>query len=249
MTRLSVGTSTERRFFAALNTVTKYFPETGKLAGIYAVALAAGARVDVRDSIARNTEGELSDLKRRYPEVASMAESAALNLMLLAERHRRDGKAELVLECLSKLKDIDCKQGSSRRIAEIRSGAIFYLMSSEAEEMFDASGLVGEERDIFLPCRFPESTLIASYFVGTVKQSACLSVERLDLLRELVSYLQEVFSAHSGNSEIIGQIKKRWTCFEWRGLEPSWWTAATMSCTNPLAEIRSLFENFRISTN
>jgi AAA+ ATPase superfamily predicted ATPase len=193
-------------FLTELRLLHQRFPENGELAGTYSIALAAGARVHVRDSIVRNTEAELSELKRRYPEISSIAESIALNLMYLAEHHRRSGKVELALECLSKLKDIDSEPRSSRRIAEIRSAAIFYLMSSEAKNTFDTSGFVAEERDIFR--RFPKSTPIGSDFAGIIGHSASLSFENLDMLRERIIDLRNILSAHPGNSQIVKEIKR-----------------------------------------
>jgi hypothetical protein len=196
-------------FLTAIRRLHEKFREDGELAGTYAVALAAGAHVHVEDSIVRNTEAELSDLKRRYPEVFSIAHGIALNLMYLAEHHRKGAKMELALECLSKLKDIDSEQQSSRKIAEIRSAAIFYLVSWEGKKLnstFDPSGNLAEERDIFR--RFPESTLIGKTFAQIVGHSAALSFDKLDKLRDGIIDLRSILSSHSGNSQIVKEIKR-----------------------------------------
>jgi AAA+ ATPase superfamily predicted ATPase len=196
-------------FLTAIRQLHQRFPKNGELAGTYATALAAGAHVHAPDSIVRNTEAELSGLKRRYPEVSSIPENIALNLVYLADHHRRGGETDLALECLSKLKDIDSEQKSSRRIAEIRSTAIYCLTCGEANKdnnKFDASGLVAEARDIFR--RFPDSPVIGRNFTDIVGHSALLSFEKLDMLREGISDLRNILSAHSGNSRIVEKIKR-----------------------------------------
>ena len=71
------------------------------------------------------------------------------------------------------------------------------------ESMFAA---FTEERDIFR--RFPESTLIGSDFAGIIGHSASLSFEKVDMLRERITDLRNICSAHPGNSRIVEQIKK-----------------------------------------
>jgi hypothetical protein len=217
------------------------YSEDGQLAGIYAAALAAGASVDVRDSIARNTEGELDALKHRYRTIDTIADEAAWNLMLLVMHHSRHGIAAHALPCLAKLKEYDSGEKSSHRIAEIRCTAIYILMASQDGDTVGTISLVEDARDILR--RFADDKRIACNFVQIVGHSASLHIELPDLLMERIADIRGVLSRYPEDSEIRDKVRKSLEVLRVAGFGASMVSRGNYSLRKAIGnEIRSLFE-------